>query len=171
VKLRDVLGEDLDILFCGINPGLYSAAAGHNFARPGNRFWPTIHQAGFTPRQLRPDEERELLRYGCGITNIASRPTAAADELTPEELRKGGRALERKVRRYRPRVLAVVGIGAYRTAFARPRAKVGLQEERIAESRIWLLPNPSGLNANYRPAELVAVYRELREWVSGVRRP
>ena len=166
MKLRDVIAADLDVLFCGINPGLYSAATGHNFARPGNRFWPTIHRAGFTPRQLRPDEERDLLQYGCGITNIVARPTATADELTAEELQEGARILERKVRRYRPRVIAVVGIGAYRTAFARPKAKIGLQEERIGESNIWLLPNPSGLNANYRPAELVAAYRELREWVA-----
>jgi double-stranded uracil-DNA glycosylase len=161
--LRDVIAPGLDVLFCGINPGLYSAATGHNFARPGNRFWPTIHRAGFTPRQLRPDEERELLTHGCGITNLVARATAAADELTPEELREGSRILERKVKRYTPRVVAFVGIGAYRTAFGRPRATVGLQEETIGASRIWLLPNPSGLNANYRPAELVEVYAKLRD--------
>lgn len=152
------------MLFCGINPGLYSAAVGQHFARPGNRFWPAIHRAGFTPRLLRPGEQRELLRYGCGITNIVDRPTGAASDLTREELQNGARALADKVNRYRPRVLAVVGIGAYRTAFGRPHAHIGVQEETMGSTAIWVLPNPSGLNANYRPAELVEIYRELKEW-------
>ncbi len=121
-----------------------------------------LHRAGFTPRQLSPFEEEELLQYGCGITNIVARATNAADELTAEELVEGGAILEKKVRRFRPRYLAVVGIGAYRTAFARPKAKMGLQQETIGATRIWVLPNPSGLNANYRPAELVELFRELR---------
>lgn len=135
---------------------------GHHFARPGNRFWPTLHRAGFTPRQLSPFEDAELLTFGCGITNLAPRPTTAAAELTPEELSAGARTLARKVRRFAPRFLAVVGIGVYRTAFARPRAALGLQEERIGTTAIWVLPNPSGLNANYRPAELVRLYAELK---------
>ncbi|HVR39194.1 MAG TPA: G/U mismatch-specific DNA glycosylase, partial [Thermoanaerobaculia bacterium] len=153
--IDDVIAADLDVLFCGINPGLYTAAVGHHFGRPGNRFWPTIHRAGFTPRLFRPDEQRELLQHGCGITNVVARATTAAAELTSDELREGANILETKVRRYRPRVLAIVGIGAYRTAFERPRAKLGLQEETIGATKIWVLPNPSGLNANYRPAELV----------------
>ena len=160
-----MIARDLDVLFCGINPGLYTAAAGHHFARPGNRFWPTIHRAGFTPRLLRPDEEQELLRLGCGITNVVARASVAAAELTRDELISGGRILTAKVKRFRPRVLAIVGIGAYRTAFDRPRAKLGLQAEKIGTSAIWILPNPSGLNANYRPAELVELYRELKEWL------
>ena len=144
---------------------MYSAAAGHNFARPGNRFWPAIWRAGFTPRLLRPDEERELLQYGCGITNIVARPTAAAAELTRDELVAGARKLVRTVERYRPRVIAIVGIGAYRTAFEHPRAGLGLQDATISRTAIWVLPNPSGLNANYRPSELVEVYRELKEWL------
>jgi TDG/mug DNA glycosylase family protein len=164
--LPDVIAPGLDVLFCGINPGLYTAAVGHHFGRPGNRFWPTIHRAGFTPRLLRPEEQQELLTYGCGITNMVARATAAAAELTDAELEDGGRILAVKVQRFTPRVLAIVGIGAYRTAFGRPRAKTGLQEERIGETALWILPNPSGLNANYRPAELVALYRELREWVA-----
>jgi TDG/mug DNA glycosylase family protein len=164
--IPDVIADDLDVLFCGINPGLYTAAVGCHFGRPGNRFWPTLYRAGFTPRLFIPDEQGELLRYGCGITNLVARATAAAAELTAEELEEGARILERKVRRYRPRVLAVVGIGAYRTAFARPRAKLGLQPETIGETAIWILPNPSGLNANYRPAELAALFRELREGVT-----
>jgi TDG/mug DNA glycosylase family protein len=163
--LPDVIAPDLDVVFCGINPGLYTAAVQQHFGRPGNRFWPTIHKAGFTPRLFHPSEQRELLKHGCGITNVVARATTAAAELTSAELVEGAAELETKIRRYRPRVLAIVGIGAYRTGFNRPRAKTGLQEETIGDTRIWILPNPSGLNANYRPAELVALYRELREWI------
>jgi TDG/mug DNA glycosylase family protein len=162
--LPDVIARDLDVVFCGINPGLYTAAVQQHFGRPGNRFWPTIYKAGFTPRLFHPSEQRDLLQHGCGITNVVARATTAAAELTPAELVEGARVLEAKIRRYRPRVLAIVGIGAYRTGFNRPRAKTGLQEETIAGTRIWILPNPSGLNANYRPAELVALYRELKAW-------
>jgi len=163
--LPDVIAPGLDVLFCGINPGLYTAAVGHHFGRPGNRFWPVLHRAGFTPRLFDPSEQRELLPLGFGITNIVARATAAADELTAEELVAGAGILERKVLRFAPRYLAVVGIQAYRTAFARPRAKLGLQEETIGATRIWVLPNPSGLNAHYRPEELAALFRELRETV------
>jgi TDG/mug DNA glycosylase family protein len=150
------------VLFCGINPGLYTAAVGHHFGRPGNRFWPTLHRAGFTPRLYASSEQRELLSHGYGITNIVARATTAADELTAAELVEGARVLRRKVLRYTPRYLAIVGIGAYRTAFERPRAKLGLQEETIGATKIWVLPNPSGLNAHYRPAELAALFAELR---------
>lgn len=163
LAIPDVIAPDLDVLFCGINPGFYSAKAGHHFARPGNRFWPTLHRAGFTPRQLSPFEDAELVQYGCGITNIAPRPTSAAAELTAEELAAGARTLTRKVRKFTPRFLAIVGIGAYRTAFARPRATLGLQEETIGATAIWVLPNPSGLNASYRPADLVKLYAALRQ--------
>lgn len=163
--LPDVIAPNLDVLFCGINPGLYTAAVQQHFGRPGNRFWPTLHHAGFTPRLFHPSEQRALLPHGYGITNLVARATATAAELTPEELAEGGRILERKVRRYKPRVLAIVGVGAYRTAFARPRAALGLQTETIGETAIWVLPNPSGLNANYQAAELAELFRELREWV------
>ena len=163
--LPDVIARDLDVLFCGINPGLYTAAVQQHFGRPGNRFWPAIYKAGFTPRLFHPSEQRQLLQHGCGITNVVARATAAAAELTPAELIEGARILEAKVRRNRPRVLAIVGIGAYRTGFGRPKAKMGLQEECIGGARIWILPNPSGLNANYQAEELAALYRELREWV------
>jgi TDG/mug DNA glycosylase family protein len=165
-SIPDAIAANLQVLFCGINPGLYSAATGHHFARPGNRFWPALHAAGFTPRRLQPWEEHELLKYGCGITNLVARGTVAAAELDREELRAGRRRLERKVRRYRPRVVAVVGIGAYRTAFDRPRAGLGLQEERIAGSFLWVLPNTSGLNANHRPADFEKVFRELRRFTA-----
>ncbi len=161
--LPDVIAPGLDVLFCGINPGLYTAAVGHHFGRPGNRFWPALHGAGFTPRRFDPSEQRELLALGCGITNLVARATAAADELTGAELVAGARVLEEKVRRFAPRWLAVVGIQAYRTAFARPRAKLGQQEDTVGTTRIWVLPNPSGLNAHYRPGELVELFRELRD--------
>ncbi|MBV9493115.1 MAG: G/U mismatch-specific DNA glycosylase [Acidobacteria bacterium] len=163
--LPDLIAPNLDVLFCGINPGLYTAAVGHHFGRPGNRFWPTIHRAGFTPRLLHPWEQAEMLRYHLGITNMVARATATAAELSPSELAAGGLVLAEKVAQFRPRVLAIVGIGAYRSAFARPRAKIGLQEETLGDTAIWILPNPSGLNANYQAPELEALYRELREWV------
>jgi len=163
--VRDVIAPGLRVLFCGINPGLYTAAVGHHFARPGNRFWPALHRSGFTPRQLSPFEERELLAYGYGITNVVGRATAAAAELGPEEFARGGRLLRAKVRRYAPRFLAVLGVGAYRAAFARPKAKTGRQEEKLGTSTVWVLPNPSGLNANYSPEDLARLFRELREAV------
>lgn len=158
----DVVAPSLSVLFCGINPGLYSAATGQHFARPGNRFWPALHQSGFTPRQLSPAEQDELLTYGLGVTNIVARATARADELTRDELRAGARTLTALVARYAPKTLAVVGISAYRTAFDRPKAVIGEQEERIADSALWVLPNPSGLNAHYQAPALAAVFRELR---------
>ncbi len=163
----DVIAPGLTVLFCGINPGLYTAWSGHHFAGPGNRFWPTLHAAGFTDRRLRPDEERELLARGYGVTNVVARPTATAAELAPEEYVAGGRLLERKVRRYAPRVLAVLGVGAYRTAFARPRAALGEQPERLGGARVWVLPNPSGLNANYQKDDLARLFRLLREAAEG----
>jgi TDG/mug DNA glycosylase family protein len=161
--IPDVVGPGLSVLFCGINPGLYSAATGHHFARPGNRFWPALHNSEFTPRLLHPSEQDELPAYGLGVTNIVARATARADELTRDELRAGARRLTELADRYAPKFVAVVGISAYRTAFDRPKAKVGPQEERIAESRLWVLPNPSGLNAHYQADALAAAFRELRE--------
>ena len=163
--VRDVIAPDLRVLFCGINPGLYTAAVGHHFARPGNRFWPALHRAGFTPRQLSPFEERGLLSYGYGITNVVARATAAAAELSPEEFARGGRLLRAKVKRHRPRFLAVLGVSAYRAAFNRPKACVGRQDEQLEAATVWVLPNPSGLNANYQPADLARLFRELREAV------
>ena len=160
--LPDVIAPDLKVLFCGINPGLYTAAIGHHFGRPGNRFWPTLHRAGFTPRLLSPYEEQELLQLGYGLTNVVDRATAAADELAPEEYVEGGRNLAAKLREYRPAILAVLGVGAYRTAFARPKAQVGAQESPLEGSAVWVLPNPSGLNANYQMDRLVEVFTDLR---------
>src|SRR5687768_13103447 len=153
--IRDVIAPNLHVLFCGINPGLYSGATGHHFARPGNRFWPALHGAGFTARLLDPSEERLLLPSGFGITNFVARTTAAADQLKPEELIAGRKRLAAKVRRYRPRAIAVLGIGAYRTAFAQPAAVPGRQAEDLAGAALWVLPNPSGLNANHQLADFV----------------
>lgn len=165
--VRDVIAPALRVLFCGINPGLYSGATGHHFARPGNRFWPTLHQAGFTPRLLHPSEERELLTYGYGITNLVPRATATADELLAEELVAGKRRLESKVKRFQPRVVAVLGISAYRTAFVQKAAQLGKQSEELAGTGLWVLPNPSGLNAHYQLANLVEHFRILREALEG----
>lgn len=160
--VRDVIGPRLRVLFCGINPGLYTAAVGHHFARPGNRFWPALYAAGFTDRLVSPFDERELLKSGYGITNVVMRTTATADGLSREELREGGQQLAAKVRRYRPRVLAILGLGAYRTAFERSKAVIGRQEEMLGETVIWVLPNPSGLNAHYQPKQLGSLFSELR---------
>lgn len=161
--VRDVIAPDLRVLFCGINPGLYTAAVGHHFARPGNRFWPALYAGGFTERLLSPFDQRELLKSGYGITNVVQRTTASADQLTKEEIVAGGKRLRAKVLRYRPRVLAVLGVGAYRTAFNRPKANIGRQDEQIGQTLLWVLPNPSGLNANYQAADLARLFRELKE--------
>jgi TDG/mug DNA glycosylase family protein len=161
--LPDVIGPGLRVLFCGINPGLYTAAVGHHFARPGNRFWPALHGSGFTDRLLSPFEERELLLLQLGVTNVVPRATAAASELTKEDFTKGGRRLRAKVRRDRPRIVAVLGVGAYREAFGRAKAVIGEQDERLADARVWVLPNPSGLNANYQLDDLVKLFKELRK--------
>jgi TDG/mug DNA glycosylase family protein len=159
----DVVNDGLRVLFSGINPGLYSAATGHHFARPGNRFWPALHQSGFTPRRLGPDQEDELLRLGLGITNVVARATARADELSPDELVAGGALLREKVERHRPRWLAVLGVTAYRAAFGSPKAVVGRQPEPFGGTRVWVLPNPSGLNAHWQPPALAAEFARLRE--------
>ncbi len=164
-KIRDVIAPGLKVLFCGVNPGLYSGATGHHFARPGNRFWVALFQAGFTPRLLSPYEDGVLPKFGCGITNIVARTTRKAEDLTKEELILGRKLLEVKIRRYRPEVLAILGMGAYRAAFDRPKAGIGLQPETIGSTKLWVLPNPSGLNANYQIAALTKLFTELRRAV------
>jgi double-stranded uracil-DNA glycosylase len=161
-SIPDVIAPDLAVLFCGINPGLWSAATGHHFARPGNRFWPALHRGGFTPRQLAPAEQELLLGYSLGITNVVARGSARADELTPAELVAGGESLRARVARFRPRWLALLGVGAYRTAFARPKAVIGEQPDVLGGTRVWVLPNPSGLNAHYTLDRLAGAFAELR---------
>jgi TDG/mug DNA glycosylase family protein len=158
----DVLGEDLKVLFVGINPSLRSAEVGHNFARPGNRFYPALFAAGFTPRLFTPAEDTELPRHGVGITNFVARPTRAADELSAAELQAGARELETLVARLRPRVVAILGLTAYRTAFKRPKAAMGRQPGTLGGRPVWILPNPSGLNAHYKPADFARLYAEVR---------
>ena len=162
-QLPDVIGPGLRVLFCGINPGLYSAAVGHHFARPGNRFWPALHAGGFIERLLAPSDDHLLSAAGYGLTNLVDRATASARELTAAELIAGLANLERKVRRYCPSWIAFLGIGAYRTAFRRPRASLGRQTETFAGARVWVLPNPSGLNAHHQPKHLAEAFDELRQ--------
>ena len=162
--LAPIVGPGLRVLFVGINPSLRSEEVGHHFARPGNRFWPTLHAAGFTPRRLAPEEDHLLPQFGIGVTNSASRATRAADELSAGELREGAQTLERVVAEQQPRLVAIVGLTAYRTAFARRKASWGLQEEKIGGRPVWVLPNPSGLNAHYKPADFARVYGEAREY-------
>ena len=158
----DIIAPRLKVLFVGINPGLYSGAVGHHFARPGNRFWPVLFKAGFTRRQLLPREERELIQYGYGITNIVSRATASAAELDQEELQAGGRLLAAKIKRCRPHIVAVLGLQAFRIAFGQPTAGFGPREERIGTAKLWVLPNPSGLNASYQLPALTRMFRLVR---------
>lgn len=158
---EDLIDYDLKVLFCGINPGLYSTATGYHFARPGNRFWKALHLAGFSDRLLHPSEEHELLESGYGITSLCKRTTARADELTQKEFIEGGKLLVKKLERYKPKTLAILGIGAFRTAFQKPQAKLGLQEEKIAGVDVWLLPNPSGLNAHYQLNDLAELFKQI----------
>lgn len=161
--IPDVIGPRLDVLFVGINPGLYSGATGFHFARPGNRFWKAIHGAGFTERLLDPSEQDELLRHGIGITNLVARTTATAAELSPDELRAGARMLIDKLERWRPRAVAFLGISTYRVGFMEPKATIGRQPILLAGAAAWVLPNPSGLNASWQLSRLVDAYRDLRE--------
>ena len=162
-RVPDIMAEGMKVLFCGTNPGLYSAAIGRHFGRPGNRFWPALFAGGFTPRLYSPWEDESLLDLGYGLTNIRERATAGADELTPSELKAAAKRLSAKVERYRPGYLAVVGIGAYRVGFRKPKAVLGLQSDTIGETKIWILPNTSGLNAHYQPAALAVLFRELHD--------
>jgi double-stranded uracil-DNA glycosylase len=158
----DVIARNLRILFVGINPGLWSGAMGFHFAKPGNRFWRAVHLAGLTPTVLSPDQPDELLHNGLGITNLVARTTAVAAELTDDELRSGASVLEAKIKRFRPAKVAFLGLSAYRVAFGQPKASVGRQERQIGGSEVWLLPNPSGLNAHYQLADLARAYSALK---------
>jgi double-stranded uracil-DNA glycosylase len=161
----DLIDYNLKILFCGINPGLYTAATGFHYARPGNRFWPALYKSGLTKELLIPSQQKKLLEYGYGMTNFVARPSNTATELSKEEFVEGAKILEKKVLKYKPQWLAVVGIGAYKIGFNRKLVKVGEQEERIGNTKIWVLPNPSGLNANYTPDQLAILFEELKNRV------
>ena len=168
-QLRDIGGPGLAVLFVGINPSLRSAEVGHHFARPGNRFYPTLHAAGFTPRRLTPEEDGLLPAFGVGVVNFVSRATRAASELTVSELRAGAAALEVTVRAWAPRLVAPLGVVAYRAAFDRPHATMGLQAEQVGGRPVWVLPNPSGLNAHYKPADFARLYAEARTYAEYLR--
>jgi double-stranded uracil-DNA glycosylase len=167
-QLGSIGGPDLRVLFVGINPSLRSEEVGHHFARPGNRFWPTLYASGFTPRRLTPYEDALLPSFGIGITNIVSRATRAASDLSAEELRAGAVLLEGMVREWSPRLVAMVGVVAYRTAFARSHATMGLQPEDVGDRPVWVLPNPSGLNAHYKPADFARLYAQARVYAASV---
>ncbi|GGM92198.1 mismatch-specific DNA-glycosylase [Lentzea pudingi] len=160
--IHDVIRPGLDVLFCGINPGLVSEATGHHFARPGNRFWPALHLSGFTPSQFAPAEQEKLLELGLGITNVVARPSARADELTIDEMRQGAIDLSEKVERYSPKVLAILGVTVYRAAFGRKKAQVGPQHDTVGGARLWILPNPSGLNAHWQLPALAEEFGRLK---------
>ncbi|HET8525859.1 MAG TPA: G/U mismatch-specific DNA glycosylase [Actinomycetota bacterium] len=164
--IPDVLGPGLDVVFVGINPGLWSGAVGHHFARPGNRFWKALHGSGFTDRLLAPSEDATLLERNLGVTNLVARTTARADELSADEIRRGAIELEERLSPLRPRFVAVLGVGAYRTGFGRPDAGLGPREEDLAGSRLWILPNPSGLNAHHQLDDLIERFRALRDAVA-----
>ena len=166
-KIRDVIGPNLRVLFCGINPGLYSGAVGHHFARPGNRFWPALHLGGFTESVWSPFDDAKLVEIGCGVTNIVNRATGSAEQLSHEELLAGARRLVRRIRKYRPAWVAFLGLTAYRIAFKRQQTKIGRQPERVGNTGIWVLPNPSGLNAHYQVADFGRLFAELREVAIG----
>ncbi len=162
--MPDIIAPGLKTLFCGINPSVYSVVVGHHFARPGNRFWPALFAGGFTPHRFSPSEDEKLLELGLGITNVAEKSSVAAADLTRLEIEQGARSLEARVLRFEPQILAVLGIGAYRVGFARPKAILGLQDEKIGNTQIWVLPNPSGLNAHYHPPQLAQLFGELRRF-------
>jgi TDG/mug DNA glycosylase family protein len=161
--IPDVLGPDFDVVFVGINPGLWSGAVGHHFARPGNRFWKALHGSGFTERLVSPLEDATLLERNLGLTNLVARTTATAAELDADEIRRGAKRLEERLEPLRPRFVAVLGIGAYRTGFGRRDATLGSQDEDLDDARLWVLPNPSGLNAHYQIDELTQRFRTLRD--------
>jgi len=163
--IEDVLGKGIKLLLCGINPGLYTAAIGKHFGRPGNRFWPTLFHAGFTPRLFSPFEQHLLLELGIGITNFVNRATARADEVTDEELAEGGNILRKKVLKYKPHTVAVLGLTSFRDAFKQPKAKLGLQEMKIGTSHVWVLPNPSGLNAHFQIPQLAELFAQLKAFL------
>jgi len=165
----DIIAPNLRVLFCGINPGVYSAAVGHHFARPGNRFWPALHAGGFTDHRFTPDEDHDLLKSSYGLTNIVERTTASAKELSNGELIEGVQRLDQMARKYQPQVLAILGVGAYRIGFQRPQAAVGQQPERLADTVLWVLPNPSGLNAHYSLSNLATHFRELLAFTTTLR--
>ncbi len=164
-QIYDVIAPGIKLLFCGINPGLYTAAIKKHFGRPGNRFWPALFAGGITPRLYSPFEQHLLLLDNIGITNLVNRATARADEVEEKELQKGAEVLSQKIAKYKPEAVAILGITTYRTAFKKPKAKLGIQEDVISGAKIWVLPNPSGLNAHFQIKELGLLFAQLNSGV------
>jgi double-stranded uracil-DNA glycosylase len=162
LRLPDLLRNDLDVVFCGINPALSAARAGHHFSSPSNRFWRVLHLAGFTPHLIRPENDRTILNYGCGLTAAVERPTVSASELKNHEFHQAAAQLERKLRRYVPRKVAFLGKPAFAAILRKGRVEWGQQFIRFGGAEVWVLPNPSGLNRAFRLEELVAAYQDLR---------
>lgn len=160
-RLPDVITKELDVLFCGINPGLAAAVAGHHFVGRNNRFWPVLHRAGFTPAEISPEDDRLLLEYGCGITSVVARATRGADELSPDEFTAAAIEFERKITRYRPRFVAFLGKAAYAGMTGQRHIDWGRQPDRISDTPVWVLPNPSGRNRSFPLDRLVSAYRGL----------
>jgi TDG/mug DNA glycosylase family protein len=161
--LPDILARGLNVVFCGINPGMRSAALGHHFAGRGNRFWRVLHLSGFTPQQLLPENARSLLSYGCGLTSAVERPTVSANDLKRSDFVQARPALERKMRRYAPNTIAFLGKAACSVILDQRELSWGQQEVRFAGAAVWVLPNPSGLNCAFTLADLTDAYRELWE--------
>jgi TDG/mug DNA glycosylase family protein len=160
--LSEIVASGLSVIFCGLNPALSAARDGHNFSNPSNRFWRVLHLAGFTPRLLRAEEEREILKYGCGITSAVPRPTKSASELKSHDYVDAAPALEARIRTLAPANLAFLGKAAYAAISLRAQIDWGRQPDELAGASIWVLPNPSGLNRAYSVERLAEYYRELR---------
>lgn len=161
-KLEDILAEDLAVIFCGINPGLKAAATGHHFMGRSNRFWRTLHLAGFTPHEVQPENDRTILQYQCGLTTVVERPTARADQLSADEFRAAAARFESKITRYAPRFVAFLGKAAYGALTGQREIAWGLQPQKLGDSAVWVLPNPSGRNLAFTLDQLVEAYRQLR---------
>ncbi|WP_247255090.1 G/U mismatch-specific DNA glycosylase [Pseudomonas moorei] len=164
-RLEDILAEQLAVIFCGINPGVMAAAQGHHFAGRGNRFWRTLHLAGFTPQEVRAQNDRTILQYQCGLTAVVERPTARADQLSMHEFTAAAAAFEEKITRYAPRFVAFLGKAAYCALSGQRDVAWGLQPRTFGNASVWVLPNPSGRNRAFTLEQLVDAYRQLNDAV------
>jgi TDG/mug DNA glycosylase family protein len=165
--LPDILAQNLSVVFCGLNPARTAAASGRHFSNRSNRFWRVLHLSGFTPVQIRPEDDRSILQYGYGLTTAVARPTRRADEVPRHEFASSAQALERKLARLKPRAVAFLGKAAYAAITKAAKVEWGRQAAPFAGAEVWVLPNPSGLNRNFQLAALVAAYREMRTAVIG----
>ena len=163
--LPDILRKGLRVIFCGINPGLHAATVGYHFAGRSNRFWRVLYLSGFTPELISAENDRSILKYGCGLTTAVDRPTVRAGELARHEFGAASATLEKKIQHYAPDYLAFLGKAAYSALFSQRDVSWGQQSTVFGDAKTWVLPNPSGLNCAFRLEQLVVRYRELREAV------